>query len=129
MARFKYYRYARKTETPLPRKGFIRFEEYGVPKEYHSIAVYERMLSEAEVSKHDLVDLNEPVKRLTRIRLSAGMKQADLSKATGISIRTIHGYEYNGMNGAPLRNVIKIAKVLKCKADDLAEYNEEGELE
>lgn len=129
MARFKYYRYARKVDNGLPKRGFIRFEEYGVPKEYHSIAVFERMLSETEIKKFGLIDLNEPVKKLTRIRLSAGLRQSDLSEMTGISVRTIHGYEYNGMNGAPFRNVILIAKALHCNVMDLAEYNEKGELE
>ena len=129
MARFKYYRYARKVDKGLPKRGFIRFEEYGVPKEYHSIAVFERMLSEAEIKKFGLIDLNDPVKKLTRIRLSAGMRQADLAEMTGISIRTIHGYEMKGMNGAPFRNVILIAKALHCNVMDLAEYNEKGELE
>lgn len=129
MARFKYYRYARRADNGLPKKGFIRFEEYGVPDEYHSIAVFERMLSEAEMKRFGLIDLNEPVKKLTRIRVSACMKQSELSEITGISTRTIQGYELNGMNGASFRNVILIAKALRCNVMDLAEYNEKGELE
>lgn len=118
--RFKYYRYAT-TDGGIPKKGFVRYED--------DVAVFDRMLSEAEIRKHGLEDLNAPVKKITRLRVSSGLKQSDLAEMTGIGVRTIREYEKNGTNGAPFRNVVKLAKALHCNVMDLAEYNEKGELE
>lgn len=105
----------------LPKSGFVRIEKCDSDQDYYAVAVYERILLDKEIKKHELIDLNEPVKKLTRLRLGHEMRQSELSELTGISVRTIQSWELNGMGGASLSNAYKIAYVLNCSLVDLLE--------
>lgn len=118
MARITYNRYAMKSKGTLPRDGFVRFDSI-VPNGYHAVAIYNRMLTDKEVKKYNLTDLNKPVNALTKQRLLAGMRQNDLAKMSGISLRTIQGWELNGTTGAALGKISRVAKVLHCSIEDL----------
>lgn len=110
-----------KQDGKLPKAGFVRFDEYNVPKEYHAVAVFDRTIKPSDIKKYDLVDLNAPAKKLTILRLSFGMKQSELAEITGLSIRTIQGWELNGMSGAAIGKAYRICKVLHCSLEDLLE--------
>lgn len=118
MSRFKYQRYGLLSKGSLPKNGFIRFED-NIPDGYYAVAVYNRMLSEKEVKRYKLTDLNSNVNKLTRQRLLAGMKQNELAELTELSIRTIQGWELNGIGGAAVNKVYRVSKVLSCSIEDL----------
>lgn len=108
MAKNRNYRYKKNDiDGELPKKGFLYMEE-GDP----SVAVFERFLKEREVARYNLVDLNTDVKKLTKLRCAAGIRQSDLAEMTGISIKTIQGWEFRGMASTNLMNSIKIADAL-----------------
>ena len=87
-----------------------------------------RTLHEADISKFaDIVD--ETIKRyfvetkLKRIRTSYGCTQAELSRLSGVSLRSIQMYEQRNkdINKASAETVYRISKVLGCNMEDLLE--------
>lgn len=60
---------------------------------------------------------------LKRIRETAGITQAELAKASGISVRVLQNYEQGTrpLNGARAITVYQIAKALNCTVEDLLE--------
>ena len=120
MARAKDYRYKiTEADEKLPKKGLLKVED--------GVAVYDRLLKTREISKYKLIDLNTQVKKITKHRVSAGMKQETLAELTGISIKTIQGWEFRGMNSANLVNCVKVADALGVKdLRDLMEDEEGG---
>lgn len=121
MARFKYYRYGMLDKGQIPKKGLIRMEhdwEFD-GGELWGVAVYDRPLMMYEIEKHKFIDMNDPVRNLTRIRMHRGLKQKELSEAAGVPLRTLQGWELNGMQNAALGSAIKLADYLKCDVRDL----------
>ena len=94
---------------------------------------FERMyytLHEADISKFvDIVTerINEHFSdtNLKRIRLAYGYTQAELSLASGVSLRSIQMYEQRNkdINKANAETVYRLAKVLGCTMEDLIESN------
>jgi DNA-binding XRE family transcriptional regulator len=94
---------------------------------------FERMyytLHEADISKFvDIVNerINEHFSdtNLKRIRLAYGYTQAELSLASGVSLRSIQMYEQRNkdINKANAETVYRLAKVLGCTMEDLIENN------
>ena len=62
--------------------------------------------------------------RLHTIRKRSGFTQSELSKLSGISLRSIQMYEQRNkdINKAQLETVNSLAKVLGCSIEDLIEY-------
>lgn len=105
-----------------PLDGFLSREDDPSGK-YYDILTYDRRLTADEVSQYELDDLNRNrgTKRLTVIREEKGIKQRELADMLNISIRTIQGWELNGMGGVPLDKCNMVAKALGVKVDDLVE--------
>lgn len=119
------YRYGLKNaDKKYPKDGFIRSTDYDVPDGCDLVLVYKKPLTDAEIKKYDLVNMNGRVRALTRLRLGIGMKQTELAAITGLSLRTIQGWELNGMGGAALSKAYKTAKALGCTMDDLLDDDE-----
>ena len=85
-------------------------------------------LHEADISK--FVDIIEerirghfPETNLKRIRLAYGCTQAELSKQSGVSLRSIQMYEQRNkdINKASVVTVYSLAKALGCTMEDLIE--------
>ena len=85
-------------------------------------------LHEADISKFVEV-LNEKIKEffletnLKRIRLIANITQLELSKRSGVSLRSIQMYEQRNkdINKASIETVYKLARTLGCTMEDLVE--------
>ena len=89
---------------------------------YHNILLYNRKLTEDEIRDYELDDLNDVQRsNLHRIRVDLGLTVRELAKLCDMSPRQMEYYDqYVGkLNRAACENVIKIAKVLKCKVTDL----------
>lgn len=85
-------------------------------------------LHEADISKFmDIADkrIKEyfPDTSLKRIRTSYGCTQAELSRRSGVSLRSIQMYEQRNkdINKASVDTVHRLAKILGCTIDDLME--------
>ena len=91
-------------------------------RRYHNILLYNRKLTEDEIRDYELDDLNEVQRsNLHRIRVDRGLTVRELAKLCDMSPRIVEYYDQNigKTNKAACENVIKIAKVLKCKVTDL----------
>ena len=114
------HEYGIKTENQkYPKSGFLRVRDYDLPEGCARVLVYATLLTDEEVKKYGLVDLNPPAKNLTKMRVKVGMKQTELARVSGVPLRTIQGWELNGMAGAALSKAYKIAKALGCQIEDL----------
>lgn len=85
-------------------------------------------LHEADITKFvDIVDskIKEyfPETNLKRIRTAYGFTQAELSKRSGVSLRSIQMYEQRNknINKASVDAIYSLAKVLGCTMEDLIE--------
>lgn len=85
-------------------------------------------LHEADISK--FVDIMTqrikelfPETNLKRIRLISNLTQAELSRRSGISLRSIQMYEQRNkdINKAGVESVHRLAKTLGCTIEDLIE--------
>ena len=63
--------------------------------------------------------------KLHKARMKQGMSQGDLSKASGVALATIQGYEAKNrdINGAKLETLCDIAKALDCNISDIIDDN------
>ena len=85
-------------------------------------------IHEADITKFVEV-LNEKIKEffletnLKRIRLVANITQLELSKRSGVSLRSIQMYEQRNkdINKASIETVYKLARTLGCTMEDLIE--------
>ena len=107
MAKIKYYRYALKEEGRFPKTGFVREEK--APEGYYAMAAYTTILPDSTVKKYNLVDLNEDVRYVSRLRIRAGLTQREMAEKIGIPYRTYQNWEINGMEGAILGGAVKLA--------------------
>ena len=64
-----------------------------------------------------------PETNLKRIRTTYGCTQAELSKRSGVSLRSIQMYEQRNknINKASVETIYSLAKVLGCSMEDLIE--------
>ena len=58
---------------------------------------------------------------MKELREKAGLTRAELAEETGINIRTIEAYEQGrkDINGAKLKTLLKLCKVLNCNLEDI----------
>ena len=59
--------------------------------------------------------------RIVEIRTHAGLSRAELSRLSGVPIRTLEGWELGQRKPRDVYQLQKIAKVLDCKIEDLIE--------
>lgn len=110
---------------------WLRAIPYG---EVFGIASFEEMLAlyptlhEADISKFvDVMDERRELMRcetnLKRIRTAYGCSQSELSRRSGVSLRSIQMYEQRqkDINKSQLATVISLARILGCRAEDLLE--------
>lgn len=91
-------------------------------RRYHNILLYNRKLTAEEIRDYELDNLNEVQRsNLHRLRVDRGLTVKELAKLVDMSPRQMEYYDQNvgKLNRAACENVIKIAKVLKCKVTDL----------
>ena len=60
---------------------------------------------------------------LKQKRLEAGLSQSELSKLSGVPVRTIQQYEQRqkNINSAKVESVLSISKALSCDINDILE--------
>lgn len=127
MAKLKYFRYGQKTGTKakFPRKNLVRFEDGN--DTYDKIAAYTVMLADDVVVRNNLVDLNEKVTKIAKLRLIAGIGQNEFANMMDIPKRTLQTWESKGLNAASFDAVVKIADFFGVKdLRDLLEPKDEN---
>ena len=69
----------------------------------------------------ELFNSRNPVSNLKRLRLNAKLSQSQLSKISGIPLKTIQQYEQKQKNiaAAKAETVIILSKILSCSVEDL----------
>lgn len=109
-----------------PMDGFVRAEEGKCMGDsrmrYHNILLYNRKLTEQECKDYELDDLNEVQRsNLHRIRVDRGLTVRELAKLCDMSPRQIEYFDQNvgKTNKAACESVLRIAKALGCRAEDL----------
>lgn len=87
-------------------------------------------LHEADITKfYDVADTyvkqTKQETNLKTIRTASGLSQSELSKESGVELRSIQMYEQrrNDINKAQVETLLKLSKVLGCEIKDLLEYN------
>lgn len=60
---------------------------------------------------------------LKKVRESAGLSQAQLAEKSGISKRSLQGYEigHRNIDGANLETIVTLAEALECNIADILE--------
>ena len=60
---------------------------------------------------------------LKKVRESAGLSQAQLAEKSGVSKRTLQGYEIGlrNIDGANLETIVTLAESLECSISDILE--------
>lgn len=60
---------------------------------------------------------------LKAVRESAGLSQSQLSKKSGVNVRTLQSYERGAKNidGAKLETLLDLSAALECKIPDILE--------
>lgn len=127
MAKLKYFRYGQKTGTKakFPRKNLVRFEDGN--DTYDKIAAYTVMLADDVVVRNNLVDFNEKVTKIAKLRLIAGIGQNEFANMMDIPKRTLQTWESKGLNAASFDAVVKIADFFGVKdLRDLLEPKDEN---
>ena len=68
-------------------------------------------------------EINSYPSKLKRIRVASGLTQQDLSKLSGINIKSIAAYEQtpSKINKASVETVYNIADCLNCDVNDIVE--------
>ena len=69
---------------------------------------------------------NQKVSNLERVRVSRGMTQAQLAEKSGISLRTIQGFERlaRNINGTDIERLLDFCIALNCRIEDIIEGND-----
>ena len=67
--------------------------------------------------------INNCESKLRKMRLTAGLKQKDISQLTGINVKTICQYEMDPqkINKASIETIAKISDALGCDIMDIVE--------
>ena len=86
---------------------------------YYDILVYNHRLTDKEISNYDLDDLSRPASNpLAKQREIKNITLRQLSEAVGIPYRTLQNYELGSMEGAALKNAIKLSDFFQCDVRD-----------
>lgn len=105
-----------------PKKDFVKREDDRSGK-YFDVLVYSRRLTDREIVQYELDDLNnKDIRPLTRYREMAGLRQTELAKMSGVSLKSIQRFELIGMKVCALDTALRLAKVLGCKAEDFKDW-------
>lgn len=105
-----------------PKKDFVKREDDRSGK-YYDILVYSRRLTDREIVQYELDDLNnKDIRPLTRYREMAGLRQTELAKMSGVSLKSIQRFELIGMKVCALDTALRLAKILGCKAEDFKDW-------
>lgn len=99
-----------------PKNGLIRTSA----KNGVTTVTYCRRLTEKEITKYNLTDLNRKVGVLATLREQAGKKQKELAEELGISNKSLQRYEQYGAEAMSLRTAVQIAAYIGCDVSDLA---------
>ena len=85
---------------------------------YHEMDIEQGCMAIAGLMREGRRDTN-----LKRIRVNAGLSQADLSRLTGVSVRSIQHYEQRQkcINKASAETVLRLSECLCCSPRDLME--------
>ena len=110
---------------PIPMNGLLAKEDDSTGK-YRYILVYSRRLLDKEMNEYELEDLNKTAKRLAIIREQKGIKQKDLAKKLGVSVKNLQNWELYGMNGVHLGRCVKVADAIGVDVRELCEPEEEN---
>ena len=72
---------------------------------------------------NDIYFQKKQTTNLKQKRLEAGLSQSELSKLSGIPVRTIQQYEQRqkNINSAKVESVLSISKALSCDINDILE--------
>lgn len=64
--------------------------------------------------------------KLMEMRTSAGLSRPQLSKLSGINLRSIEAYEQGkcDINGAKIKTVLKLSEALGCRMRDILDDEE-----
>ena len=101
-----------------PMNGFLQRLDDKSGK-YHDILVYDHRLSDKEIRNYDLDDLSKPASNpLAKQREIKKMTLKQLSEKMEIPYRTLQNYELYGMEGAALKNAIKLSDFFGCDVRD-----------
>ena len=102
-----------------PRVGIVRAEE-DLSGKYYNILYYDHRLTDKEIERYELDDLNNEYEPspLTKMRQLKRMTQVDLARISGVSLRTIQGYEIRGMETCNLKRAKALADALNCRIED-----------
>lgn len=65
--------------------------------------------------------------RLRLKRVALEMSQRELAKRSGVHLNTINNWERDGVSGAMVGKLKKVADVLGCTVDDLLGGDEDGD--
>lgn len=87
-------------------------------------SVYHEMdISKFIETMHERCSLALPECKLKKLRESRGLSQAELAKASGVSLRSIQMYEQrvNDIDKAQAQTVYKLSRVIGCAMEDLLE--------
>jgi len=98
-----------------PKAGLVK----ATPKGEGVNLSYNRRLTEKEIAKHNLIDMNRKVGKLAMLREQAGKKQMQMAEECGIANKSLQRYEQFGVDQMTVGMAVKIAKYLKCDLNDL----------
>lgn len=63
--------------------------------------------------------------KITDVRIAAGLSRAELSRASGVSLRTLEDWESGRNKPRDVYVLARLAKFLHCKIEDLIEIPSE----
>ena len=86
-------------------------------------------LHEADITKfvgimHEKMKAAYPETNLKRLRTLAGLSQSELARQSGVSLRQIQLFEQRqrDINRTQALNLLRLARVLCCRREDLIEH-------
>ncbi len=101
-----------------PLDGFLERKDDKTGR-YYDILVYNHRLPDKQIRDYELDDLNKTASNpLAKQREIKNITLRQLSEAIGIPYRTLQNYELGSMEGAALKNAIKLSNFFGCDVRD-----------